>query len=120
AVGATAFLAHEAAEKLNKDGIPVDVYVINGLPLNNGQLAEILGKYPYGIVTIEDGIIATREIGLRGFASMAASVGYEMNVPMQHVGIEDPRIAPSDGHMEVWEHFGITVDALVDGIGELG
>jgi hypothetical protein len=29
-------------------------------------------------------------------------------VAVDHFGIEDPRVAPSDHFVQVWEHFGIT------------
>jgi hypothetical protein len=34
-------------------------------------------------------------------------------VRLAHVGITDPRIAPSEHFVKVWEHFGITEDALL-------
>jgi len=114
ALGAPAFLAGEAADNLGD----TDVYIINGLPLPEGALAGLLKKYRDGVVTVEDGIIATPELGLRGFASMVASVAGG-STPVEHIGIVDPRIAPSDGHLEVWEHFGITTEALVDAVKSL-
>ena len=42
------------------------------LPLNDGDLNELAVRYPGGMVTIEDGIIADEASGLRGFASMVA------------------------------------------------
>ena len=35
------------------------------------------------------------------------------------MSVTDPRIAPADGHMETWEHFGITAEALVGAVSEL-
>ena len=113
AFGAPAFLAAQAFEILSAKGTAVDVYTINGLPLPNQVLSKLFETYPEGIVTIEDGIIATRASGLRGFAGMVSTRAYGTSVPLAHIGITDPRIAPSDGHMEVWEHFGITTDALI-------
>ena len=60
-----------------------------------------------------------KETGLRGFASLVAGVGSQLSIPTEHVGITDPRIAPSDGHEEVWEHFGITAEALVVAVKEV-
>ena len=116
AFGAPAFLAGQAAETLSAAGQPVDALIVNGLPLPNDALRGLFTKYPGGIVTVEDGIIATRETGLRGFAGLVSGAGYGTEIPMKHVGIVDPRIAPSEGHMEVWEHFGITAEALVDAV----
>lgn len=120
AMGAPAFLAEEAAETLAGQGVPTDVLIVNGLPLAEGALADLLERYPDGIVTIEDGLIGTPESGLRGFAAMVATAGLGRNVPMNFVGITDPRIAPADGHMEVWEHFGLTAQALVSAVTGLG
>jgi hypothetical protein len=35
------------------------------------------------------------------------------------VGIVDPRIAPSEGHDEVWAHFGITRENIVAAVESL-
>jgi transketolase len=110
AVGATAFIAIEAAEKLTAGGEPTDVLIINGLPLAEGTLDAALKKYECGLVTVEDGLIGNGVTGLRGFAGLVSSYAY--GSALAHVGIEDPTIAPSDGHMEVWEHFGITAEAI--------
>lgn len=119
ALGAPAFIAIEAAEKLSAEGTPCDAIVINGLPLPEGTLNNLFAQYSDGLVTVEDGIIATRETGLQGFAGMVDSAAYGHDIALAHVGIEDPRIAPSEGHMEVWEHFGITTAALVDAANNL-
>jgi len=116
AMGAPAFLAGKAADMLQAEGLAVDVYVINGLPLPEGAMEQLASKYPEGLVTIEDGIIATSETGLRGFAGLVHSA---VCVPTDHIGIVDPRIAPSEGHMEVWEYFGITAEAMVDAVRRL-
>jgi len=47
----------------------------------------------------------------------SAAVG--TSTPVAHVGIVDPTIAPSEGHMPTWDHFGITADALVEAVGTL-
>jgi len=41
-------------------------------------------------------------------------------LPVAHIGITDPCVAPSSGHMETWAHFGITAGALVKAVQELG
>jgi transketolase len=116
ALGAPAFLAGEAFNLLKEKGKNIDVYVINGLPIKSEQYFNLLTKYTDGIVTVEDGIIGTKETGLRGFAGLLAGLAYGSDVPLEHIGIRDPRIAPSEGHMEVWAHFGITVESLVDAV----
>jgi len=114
AFGAPAFLAEEAAAQLVEAGEPTDVYVINGLPLPEGRLAELAAQYGGGLITIEDGLIGVPESGVMGFAGLVASS--VSGIPLAHLGITDPRIAPSEGHMEVWEHFGLTTEALVEAV----
>jgi len=118
-LGAPAFLAVEAAETLNEAGTPVDVLIVNGLPLPEGMLASLFDRYAGGLVTIEDGLIATPETGLRGWAGVVRSAGSGSGIPLDHIGIVDPRVAPSEGHMETWAHFGITKEAIVKAVGRL-
>lgn len=118
-MGAPAYLCAEVSEVLNKRGNPVDVYVINGLPIDPESLCRFFAKYPQGLVTVEDGIIGNKSVGLRGFASLIASNALGMQIPVAHVGITDPRIAPSDGHHEVWAHFGITREAIINAVESL-
>ena len=115
ALGATAGIAQDAAEQL---GGSADVYVVNGLPLPDGFLSDIFEQYD-GVVTAEDGIIGTRCTGVRGFAGLVLSAASDSGTKTEHVGIVDPRIAPSEGHDEVWEHFGITSDAIVAAVKSL-
>ena len=112
ALGAPAFLGAEAAEKLQGQGTPVDVHIVNGLPLQAGTLEELVARYPEGVVSVEDGLIGCAQTGVRGFAGLVAGAACDKGVPVAHVGITDPRIAPSEGHMETWAHFGITAGAL--------
>lgn len=115
AMGAPAFLAIETAEALSKSNTPTDVLIINALPLDEGTIQTWTNRYPEGLVTVEDGIIGGPATGLRGFAGLVATESAG-KVPLGHVGITDPRIAPSEGHMEVWAHFGITADALLEAV----
>jgi len=116
-VGAPAFLAGEAFEQLENK---VDVLIVNGFPLKKNQMENILDKYHKGLVTVEDGIIGSPSSGLSGFAGMVRSAAYgRKNLPIFHIGITDPRIAPSEGHMEVWKHFGITTKAIVEAVKNL-
>jgi transketolase len=114
AMGATAFLGRDAAENLSD----TDVIVVNGLPFGEGEMAKLIAKYPGGLVTVEDGIIGHEGVGLRGFASLVHSAAAG-KVPVAHVGITDPTVAPSEGHMEVWEHFGLTVQAVQEAVASL-
>ncbi len=120
AVGAPAFLAAEAAASLTAAGLPTDVFVVNGLPLPAGALEDLVATYSEGLVTVEDGLIGTPETGVRGFASLALAAAHGTTTPLAHIGITDPRTAPSEGHMETWEHFGITAAALEQAVRTLG
>ena len=115
AMGAPAFLAAEAAEAL-KDNDPVDVYVVNGLPLGSGELGDLIRKYSGGVVTIEDGLIGNPEVGVRGFASLVQSAAAGTAIPVAHVGIVDPTVAPSEGHLATWDYFGITTAGLIEAV----
>ncbi len=119
AFGAPAFLAGEAAGKLSKGGTATDVHIVNGLPLSAPQLERLLAPYTDGIVTVEDGFIGTAETGIRGFAGLVSATAGAAGLPLAHIGITDPRTAPSDGHMETWAHFGITSPALVRAVRDL-
>ncbi len=120
-IGAPAFLADQASFELNKKGVKTDVHIINGLPISESKLLTLFSTYSGGIVTVEDGLIADARVGLRGFAGVVSS-GVAVSgekLPLGHIGITDPRIAPSEGHMETWEHFGITANAIVKSVLEL-
>jgi transketolase N-terminal domain/subunit/transketolase C-terminal domain/subunit len=116
ALGAPAYVGGHAAEKLAKKGVPTDVHIINGLPLEPKQLDKLLAPYTGGVVTIEDGFIGTEFTGVRGFAALVASRAADAGLPVAHIGITDPTTAPAEGHMETWEHFGMTSAALVKAI----
>ncbi|MBR6020792.1 MAG: hypothetical protein IK066_00065 [Kiritimatiellae bacterium] len=117
--GASAFVAAEAADRMAAAGEPVDAWAVNGLPLEKGRLEGWFDRYPQGIVTVEDGLIGTPETGIRGFAGMVRGAAHGRNLPLAHLGIVDPRIAPSDGHMELWKYFGIDADAAVEALKSL-
>jgi hypothetical protein len=119
AFGATAFVAAEASDQLAAEGIAADAWVVNGLPLDPGRLAALFKQYPEGIVTIEDGLIGTPETGIRGFAGLVRGAAYGKKIPLVHLGIVDPRIAPSDGHLELWQYFGIDAPAAVAAVRSL-
>ena len=111
--GATAFVAAEASDKLAADDLAVDAWVVNGLPLDGGRLDALFKLYPEGIVTIEDGLIGTPAQGLRGFAGLVSGAAHGRKLPLIHLGITDPRIAPSEGHLELWQYFGIDAPAAI-------
>ncbi|NLG34361.1 MAG: hypothetical protein GX548_03315 [Lentisphaerae bacterium] len=111
AFGATAFAGADTSDRLMDAEIPVDVWTVNGLPLEAGRLDGFFQQYPEGLVTIEDGLIGTLETGIRGFAGIVRGAACGRSIPLVHLGIVDPRIAPSDGHQELWRYFGIDADA---------
>ena len=119
AFGATAFVAAEAADKLAADGTPVDAWAVNGLPLDPGRLDAFFAQYPGGLVTLEDGLIGTPEQGMRGFAGLVRGAAHGRGIPLQHLGITDPRVAPADGHLELWQYFGIDVPSALAAIRSL-
>jgi deoxyxylulose-5-phosphate synthase len=115
AVGAPSYLAGAAADRALAKGVPADVYVVNGFPLEDGFLEGLAGRYRR-IVTIEDGLIGDPQSGTRGFAGMVATALATSGVRLAHLGISDPRTAPSEHFVKVWEHFGITEDGLLAAI----
>jgi hypothetical protein len=112
-VGAPSYLAGAAADRVTAQGVPADVYVVSGFPIEDGFLAGLAARYRR-IVTIEDGLIGDPQSGVRGFAGLVATQLAGRGVRLAHLGISDPRVAPSEHFVKVWEHFGITEDALVD------
>jgi transketolase C-terminal domain/subunit len=117
--GATAFVAAEAADQLAAEDIAADAWVVNGLPLEEGRLEALFKQYPEGLVTIEDGLIGTPEKGIRGFAGLVRGAAYGRKLPLVHLGITDPRIAPAEGHLELWHYFGIDAPAAVAAVKSL-
>ena len=115
AVGAPSYLAAEAADQCAAQGVFVDVIVVNGLPLEDSFFADIATRYAR-VITIEDGLIGTVQSGLRGFAGFTASQLYRSRVDLDHLGIIDPSVAPSEHFHKIWEHYGITTPALVASI----
>ncbi len=119
AVGAPAFLAGEAAEELLDSGEHVDVHIVNGFPVPDEEFSSLLNRYPEGVVTLEDSLIGTPAEGFRGFAGLVRAQLTGNSMSVRHVGIADPRIAPSDGFAETWDHFGITREAVVEAVKSL-
>lgn len=111
-IGAPSFMAISAAEKASGQGVPTDVYVINGFPLADEFFADIAGRYTR-VLTLEDGLIGTPTSGPRGFAAVAAGALQGTSVALDHFGIVDPSVAPSETFMELWEHFGMTEPHLL-------
>jgi transketolase len=110
-MGAPAFLAAEGAELAAKQGHPADVFIVNGLPLDTAFLRGLPGRYER-VVTVEDGLIGNLESGLRGFAAFVATHLAGTGIELEHAGLSDPRIAPSDDYRKVWDHFGLTAEGI--------
>jgi len=115
ALGAPTFIAGAAAEQAAVERRPADVYVVNGFPLAPGFVTGLAQRY-HRIITVEDGLIGNVESGLRGFAAYVATHLHGSAVELAHIGISDPQIAPSDDYRRVWEHFGITKEAVLGAI----
>ncbi len=114
AVGAPAYLAGEAIDAAMAKGVAADAYVINGFPLADDFMDSIASKYS-AVLTIEDGLIGTGNAGLRGFAALAAG-HLGSRVALEHYGLGNPQVAPSEHFIAVWKHFGMTAEALTDAI----
>ncbi len=97
----------------------MDAWAVNGLPLSEHRLESWFNRYPDGIVTIEDGLIGTPESGIRGFAGLVRGAAFGKDIPLRHLGITDPRVAPSDGHLELWRYFGIDADSAIAAVKSL-
>ena len=110
-VGAPSYLAGGASDKATALGVAADVYVLNGFPLPEDFLDGLAKRYKK-ILTVEDGLIGTLGSGLRGFAAYVASGLQGSGVALDHFGIVDPQIAPSDHFIQVWEHYGLTEAAI--------
>ena len=65
------------------------------------------------VLTLEDGLIGTPSSGPRGFAALAAGHLGGTGIALQHFGIVDPTVAPSESFLELWEHFGMTEAQLL-------
>ena len=115
ALGAPSYLAAEAADQATRQGVLADVHIINGFPLPDAFFADIASRYSR-VITIEDGLIGTVASGLRGFAALAASQLYRSGVALDHFGINDPGVAPSDHFVKIWEHYGITAEGIASAI----
>jgi transketolase N-terminal domain/subunit/transketolase C-terminal domain/subunit len=112
-IGAPSYLAAQASDKAAERGTPIDVHVVNGLPIE-GEFIETLPDRYSRVATLEDGLIGTPESGLRGFAAYVAGKLAPRGVALEHFGIVDPRIAPSDTFQTVWAHFGMTADSIAE------
>jgi transketolase N-terminal domain/subunit/transketolase C-terminal domain/subunit len=106
-VGAPTYLAVAAAEQAAAKGVAADVYVVNGFPLPEAFLQELPHRYRR-ILTLEDGLIGTSSAGIRGFAAVVAANVSGSGVELEHFGIADPHVAPSETFQEVWAHYGMT------------
>ena len=106
-IGAPSYLAAAAAEKATAQGVATDAIVVNGFPLAEDFFDGVAARYSH-IVTLEDGLIGTPTSGLRGFAGVVATNLQGAGLAMDHLGIVDPAVAPSETFQEVWQHFGIT------------
>jgi transketolase N-terminal domain/subunit/transketolase C-terminal domain/subunit len=112
ALGAPSYLALAASDKATAQGVATDVYIVNGFPLPADFWSSLSTRYRR-LFTIEDGLIGTPGAGLRGFAAFAAGAVRHAGVSVEHFGIVDPQVAPSDHFFEVWKHFGMTEDDLI-------
>ena len=97
-------------------GVPADVYVVNGFPLEDGFLDGPRRPLPphrddRGRTHRRPAVGHARVRGAGGHAP-----GRERRARSRTSASADPRIAPSEHFVKVWEHFGITEDALLAAI----
>ncbi len=112
AIGAPSFVAAAASEQAAAKGVPSDVFVVNGFPGADDFVRALPERYDR-IVTMEDGLIGTPSSGVRGFAAYVAGHVAGTGVALEHFGIADPHVAPSESHLEVWKHYGLTDEQVV-------
>ena len=113
AIGAPSYLAGEASDRAAAKGVAERRLRRQRLP-GRGAFFDGLAKRYDRVITIEDGLIGTVEAGLRGFAAFVAGKLAECGMKLEHLGIVDPRIAPSETFEIVWAHYGMTADALTE------
>jgi transketolase len=113
ALGAPSYIAAEASDRAAAKGVVSDVFVVNGFPIEDAFFDGLAKKYDR-VITLEDGLIGTVDGGLRGFAAFVAGKLAECGMKLEHLGIVDPRIAPSETFEKVWAHYGMTPEALTD------
>lgn len=114
AVGAPSYLAGQASDAAAAQGVACDVHVINGFPLAADFMDAVASRYR-AVITIEDGLIGHPSAGLRGFAAFAAGhIGGR--VSLEHYGLGNPQVAPSEHYIDVWKHFGMTAEALTEAV----
>ena len=112
-IGAPSYLAAEASDRAAAKGTASDVFIVNGFPVEQSFFDGLTKKYDR-VITIEDGLIGTVEAGLRGFAAFVSGKLGERGMKLEHLGIADPQIAPSETFDIVWAHYGMTADALTE------
>lgn len=110
-IGAPSYLAVEASDAAAGRGVQADVHIVNGFPIAESFLEGLPARYDR-IITLEDGVIGTVDAGLRGFAAYVAGKFANCGVKVEHLGIVDPTIAPSETFLDVWAHYGMTADAI--------
>jgi hypothetical protein len=111
AIGAPAYIAVAASDGAAAKGSASDVFVVNGFPGADDFVRGLPERYDR-LITIEDGLIGTPSSGVRGFAAYVAGHVAGTRVGLEHLGIADPHVAPSESHLEVWEHYGLTEEQL--------
>lgn len=105
-IGAPTYMAVAASDQALAQRVPSDVYVVNGFPLPESFMQELPQRYRR-VLTLEDGLIGTPDAGIRGFAAFVAGHLSGSGVAIEHFGIADPHVAPSDSFLELWEHYGM-------------
>ena len=114
ALGAPAYLAASASEKATAAGVPTDVYVVNGFPLDDGFLAGLASRYTR---VADDRGWLDRHARRPACRALPASRPRRWRAPASRCitsASSIRSIAPSETFVEVWEHFGISEKHLLD------
>jgi hypothetical protein len=104
-LGAPSYLAAEAADQAALKGTSADVIVINGFPLAPSFFADIASRLrpcDYNRRWLD----WYRGSGLRVLRHLLHRSLYRTRVKLDHFGITDPGVAPSEHFVKVWEHYG--------------
>ncbi len=89
---------------------------INGFPLPEDFLDGLVGALQEDRHGRGRADRNRRTQGCAASPAYVASALYGSGVALDHFGIVDPQIAPSDHFVQVWEHYGITEEEIAESI----
>lgn len=98
----------KAAEELEEAGISAKVLNVNTIKPFNDQIALALAEQAKAIVTAED------HSRMGGLSSAVALALRQSKIPMDYVAIEDQYGQSAHNMEDLMEHYGLTVQAIVE------